>query len=57
MGDDTTKQHNLVGSTLIRVDDGIVARCTCGWVSRECFSSLIASSIFRDHQEAAKNDL
>lgn len=45
--------HGLVGGTLRREEDGITARCQCGWVSRGHFSSLAASAAFRDHQEKA----
>ena len=43
-------EHKLVGGTLTRNEDGIVARCTCGWVSTH-FSSMAASAAFQDHQE------
>lgn len=52
----TAMQHDLVDRTLIRADDGIVARCTCGWVSRGYFTILTASGAFRDHQEAEAAD-
>lgn len=38
---------------LQRDQDGITARCTCGWVSRGHFTSLMASAAFREHQEQA----
>ena len=46
-------EHKLVGGTLTRNEDGIVARCTCGWSSAH-FSSMAASAAFQDHQE--RND-
>lgn len=43
-------KHELVGGTLKRVGDGIVAECKCGWSSIH-FSSLAASAAFQDHKE------
>lgn len=43
-------EHKLVGNSLKREGDGIVARCGCGWESKH-FSSLTASAAFRDHRE------
>lgn len=43
-------KHQLVGGTLRRTDNGIVARCQCGWSSVH-FTSLAASAAFMDHQE------
>jgi hypothetical protein len=40
------------------VTGGIVHRCSCGWVSRPCFSNAIASNEGADHREAAaKSDV
>jgi hypothetical protein len=50
-------KHRLIGNTLKADEDGIYAKCTCGWVSRPCFSSLIASNEFCDHQEEAMSAL
>ena len=47
-------KHRLIGSTLNAEADGVYAKCICGWVSRPCFSSLIASNVFCDHQEEAQ---
>lgn len=44
-------EHKLANGTLITTDRGIVARCTCGWMSTPHFSSLSASAEFRDHQD------
>jgi hypothetical protein len=44
--------HRLVDDTLTREQDGILARCTCGWSSGGHFSSMAASAAFREHQEA-----
>lgn len=44
--------HKLIGGTLKREADQIVARCECGWISRH-FTSLAASAAFMDHQERA----
>jgi len=41
--------HRLVGDAVHRLDDGILAQCTCGWVSRGHFSSMAASAAFREH--------
>ena len=46
-------QHRLQGGTLKRTDNGIVARCECGWVSCH-FTSLSASAAFQDHKENAE---
>lgn len=48
-------EHKLVDGTLIREAGGIVARCTCDWVSRGHFSSLSASATFMAHQEDEAN--
>lgn len=45
--------HELVDNTLIREAGGIVAVCTCGWRSREHFTSLSASVAFRTHAEGS----
>ena len=46
-------EHRLEGGTLNADDDGVKARCTCGWSSGARFSSAAASVAFRDHQEEA----
>jgi len=43
--------HKLVAGTLLRESGGIVARCTCGWVSGGHFSSMGASAAMMDHKE------
>lgn len=43
--------HQLIDDTLVTEADGIVAHCTCGWSSRPCFSSSIASIEFRNHRD------
>jgi hypothetical protein len=43
--------HRLVDDTLVVVEGGIVGRCECGWTTGACFSSLVASVLFRDHVE------
>lgn len=45
--------HQLVNGELRREQDGITARCVCGWVSGGHFTSLAAAAAFRDHQEKA----
>jgi len=42
-------EHRLVGGVVTIEDDGIMARCTCTWVSRGHFSSLAASAAFQNH--------
>lgn len=32
-------------------DGGIVHVCSCGWISRPCFSSIIASNEGQDHRD------
>lgn len=49
-----TPSHQLKDGSLWRDEDGITARCTCGWVSRGHFSSAGASVAFREHQEQAQ---
>lgn len=43
--------HKLVDDTLVRERDGIVTRCTCGWVSGGHFSSMGASAALIIHKE------
>jgi hypothetical protein len=43
--------HKLVNNTLTAEKDSIVAYCVCGWASRPCFSSLMASVEFDNHKE------
>lgn len=50
---DTTQTHKLVGDTLYIERGGIVAKCTCGWRSREHFTMLTAASAFEYHKENA----
>lgn len=56
MPETTLTEHKLVDNTLVREGDGIVAICTCGWQSREHFTSLSASLTFREHQENAHGE-
>lgn len=44
------REHKLEGGMLKRTGNGVVASCTCGWVSSH-FTSLAASAEFMDHQE------
>ena len=48
--------HQLIDDTLIRAAGGIVAKCTCGWVSRPYFSGMSASLTFREHQAGERAD-
>lgn len=41
-------------STLRTEEQGIVARCECGWVSGWHFSASAASAALMDHRERAK---
>jgi hypothetical protein len=43
--------HQSLGNEV--TPDGIVHRCSCGWVSRPCFSNMIASVEGQDHRAAA----
>lgn len=45
--------HQSLGNEV--TPDGIVHRCSCGWVSRPCFSNMIASIEGQDHREATGN--
>jgi len=36
------------------VDGGVVHVCSCGWISRKCFSPAIASCEGMDHREKAE---
>lgn len=53
----TTPDHKLIDNTLVvegtGPSKGVYAKCTCGWVSRPCFSGMIASIEFDDHVVAA----
>lgn len=56
IGDEVTSgpvatEHKLIDATLVREPGGIVARCICGWVSRPCFSSMVASNEFQTHRD------
>lgn len=46
-------QHKLKDDTLTVESDGIKAECTCGWITRGRFSSMVASLAFEDHCLAA----
>lgn len=54
MTDQPKPTHRMIGDTMVRERDGIVAKCTCGWVSRPYFSGMSATVAFRDHQREAK---
>jgi len=43
-------EHKSMGNTV--TDDGIVHRCSCGWISRSCFSNAIASIEGEAHRES-----
>lgn len=46
-------EHKLIDDgTLVTTDQGISARCECGWSSGGHFSSLAASAAYQDHKEA-----
>jgi hypothetical protein len=57
LSNDLRLKHRLIGNTLKAAEGGVFAECICGWVSRPCFSSLIASNEFCDHQEEAMSAL
>ncbi len=42
-------EHRSMGNEA--VEGGIVNRCTCGWVSRPCFSNSIASIEGQNHRD------
>jgi hypothetical protein len=44
--------HKLVGDTLVRERNAIIARCACGWSSGGHFTIMGASAAMMDHQEA-----
>ncbi len=44
-------EHKLVDGALKRDEQGITARCECGWVSAGHFSSLAASAAMQEHRE------
>lgn len=46
-----TVQHALVDDTLTVEAGGIEARCICGWVSSDHFSSMAASVAFQQHKD------
>lgn len=49
------KEHT--GHNEVR-DGGVVHICSCGWVSRPCFSSAVASGEGMDHRDReARSDL
>lgn len=50
-------EHKLINGTLVVTQDGVVAKCSCGWVSRPCFTSMTASCLFMDHQEGYEASL
>lgn len=35
---------------------GIVHRCSCGWVSRPCFSNAVAPVLGAEHRAGTEND-
>jgi hypothetical protein len=44
-------KHELIDGVLVGTDDGIVARCKCGWTSGPRFSSFVASVAFMEHED------
>jgi len=48
-------RHQLVDGILVREDDEIIARCTCGWASGGHFTTLAASAAFKEHRDAARS--
>jgi len=45
------RKHVLAFKTLVAENGGIVARCICGWSTGPRFTSMVASSLFRAHQD------
>lgn len=43
-------EHTSKGNTA--TDSGIVHTCSCGWVSRPCFSNAIASVEGMNHRDS-----
>lgn len=48
------KPHRLVDDTLVAEDGGIVGRCICGWSTGPRYTSMVASSLFREHVDHPK---
>lgn len=46
-------EHQSQGNEVI--DGGIVHRCSCGWVSRPCFSNMLASLEGMNHRDATSH--
>jgi hypothetical protein len=44
-------KHELVGNEVVATENGVTARCTCGWSSGYRFSGMVASALFRQHLE------
>ncbi len=44
-------EHKSLGNEVVK--GGIIHRCSCGWVSRECFSNGAASCLGMDHRDEA----
>lgn len=49
-------QHELTDNCVTVTSDGIVAACICGWTSGARITSLSASALFLDHQQAMTAD-
>jgi len=45
-------EHRLIDDTLTIEEDGVHARCICGWDSGGRFSSMVASVAFAEHCES-----
>lgn len=55
--DDHAKvEHHLIDNTLFIEEAGVLAKCTCGWVSRPYFSGTSANLAFREHQESERDE-
>lgn len=39
-------KHRLVDGCLVATVNGISARCTCGWLSANYYSTLLASAAY-----------
>ncbi len=51
-GSVSAPKHESAGNEVTA--DGIVHRCSCGWVSPPCFSNAAASCLGIDHRAQAK---
>lgn len=42
-------EHRSMGNEVVK--GGIIHKCSCGWVSRPCFSNMTASALGMDHRD------